>query len=105
MSTPIDADELRRRLSDEHPPTVLDVRSSWEFRRGRIAGARHAPFWQPWRLRRACDAAAGEVVVTCGHGPRAWMAAGYLRLTGDRSVRLLRGHMSGWLRRGLPLER
>lgn len=104
MNDPIEAERLLQRLDAAGPPLILDVRSAWEYRRGRVPGARHVPFWRPLRLQRACRGKA-EVVVICGHGPRAWMAAAWLRLAGTARPRLLRGHMSGWKRRGLPLER
>jgi hydroxyacylglutathione hydrolase len=44
------------------------------------------------------------MTVYCGHGPRAWIAKGLLRLRGFRRVSLLAGHMRAWRRAGRPLE-
>lgn len=104
VNTPLECHELQARRDAGKQPLVLDVRSRWEYRRGHIPGARHVPFWQPWKLRAACPADPGEVIVTCGHGPRAWLTAAILRRRGI-PARLLRGHMTRWKARGLPLDR
>ncbi len=84
---------------------ILDVRSAREFRAGHVPSARRLPFWSPLVRRPSIDLAHGEpLVVYCGHGPRAWIAAAALRARGFREVRLLRGHMRAWRRAGKPLE-
>ena len=104
MSDTRTVEQLRRAIESGAAPVVLDVRSRREFASGHIPGARHVPFWQAWfraipRLRH------GEpVVVYCGHGPRAALAASLLRLRGISTVRLA-GHMAGWRREGAPEER
>lgn len=102
----ISPDELLRRMSAADPPTVVDVRSGLEYRRGHIPGAVHVPFWKaPFVTRRIPAGPDDPVVVTCGHGPRAGLAMVALRLAGFRDVRYLSGQMSRWIRRELPLER
>jgi rhodanese-related sulfurtransferase len=46
-----------------------------------------------------------ELVLTCEHGPRAQMAQRILAVYGYRKTTLLDGHMAGWKRAGLPLEK
>jgi len=46
-----------------------------------------------------------EGVITCEHGPRAWMAKCLLTTYGYRGVTLLEGHMLGWRKANLPLEK
>ena len=87
-------------------PIVFDVRSASEFRRGRIPGARHLPFRSPdWGVLAASMPADAAIVVYCGHGPRAWLAARRLRRLGFTHVQCLRGHMHGWRLAGLNEER
>lgn len=98
-------EELSDRIGRGDAPRIVDLRSAWEYRRGHLPGAVHVPFWQtPWRASEIV-AAQGRTVLVCGHGPRAWMAGGALRLAGHRDFVMLRGHMAGWLRRGLRVER
>jgi rhodanese-related sulfurtransferase len=87
-------------------PVILDVRSALEFSAGHLPGAVHLPFWSAlFRAGRIAARRDDPVVVYCGHGPRARMAARALRLRGFRDVRLLWGHLAGWRDAGLPLER
>lgn len=98
--------ELARRLATKNHPIVLDVRSGMEYKAGHIPGAIHAP-----NLKILLNMALlpvdknTELVVTCEHGPRARMAQGLLSLYGYKNSVLLNGHMSGWRRAGLALER
>ena len=86
-------------------PTVLDVRSRWEFARGHVPGAVHIPFWTlPMRVSELSQSRDLPVVVYCGHGPRAWFAGAVLRANGFRQVVYLEGHMSKWKRAGLPQQ-
>jgi hydroxyacylglutathione hydrolase len=87
-------------------PAVLDVRSRWEFSRGHVPGAMNVPLQ---KLIAAPPALAGwrerPIVVYCGHGPRAQMAAVMLRRHGFHRLSLLAGHMAGWRRAGFPQQR
>jgi rhodanese-related sulfurtransferase len=98
--------ELARQLKSKTPPCVVDVRSGFEYRSGHIAGAVHAPALKIlFGLAPLPKAKQASLVVTCEHGPRAQLASGLLRLRGYRNVVLLVGHMSGWRRAGLPVEK
>jgi rhodanese-related sulfurtransferase len=104
----IPGEELDRQIRAGTAPAVLDVRSRREYERGHVPGARHAPFWQLWSralVRRLALRPSHAVVVYCGHGPRAYLAAGFLRRQGVRDIVLLDGHWAGWRRAGLPVER
>jgi rhodanese-related sulfurtransferase len=97
---------LHRHILDGSAPFVLDVRSRAEFVAGRVPGAINVPFW---RLAFPGGAQAlprdSPIVVYCGHGPRARMAAVLLRRAGFHRLSELAGHMAGWRRDGLPEER
>jgi rhodanese-related sulfurtransferase len=85
-------------------PTILDVRSRREFVGGHVPGALHFPFWT-MLFRAARIPRAEPVVVYCGHGPRAHLAAAAMRLYGFQRVIYLDGHMSQWRKEGLRQER
>jgi hydroxyacylglutathione hydrolase len=100
------ARELAKKIQAGQAPCVLDVRSGFEFNSGHIPGAVHAPLLKILLRRMALT---GEkqalIVLTCEHGPRAHLARTLLGLIGYRNLQLLDGHMAGWRRAGLPLER
>jgi rhodanese-related sulfurtransferase len=97
----IGAADLLEQIDRGTAPLILDVRSRVEFGRGHVPGARHVPFWMPWRLRRLSASRGDPVVVYCGHGPRAWLAGRVLQRDGFRGVTYLAGHFSRWHRDGL----
>lgn len=101
----ITAEALLNRIASGTAPVILDVRSRLEYARGHVPGARHIPFWLVGRQVRQvgapCDA---EVVVYCGHGPRAIVAARALRRQGYTQVSFLEGHFSQWRRAGFREE-
>ena len=87
-------------------PVVLDVRTRWEFSRGRVAGAKHIPFWAlPFRMSELGADRHAPIVVYCELGPRAHMARAVMRICGFRRVMTLAGHWAAWKRSGLPRER
>jgi rhodanese-related sulfurtransferase len=99
----ITADELAGRIAAGTAPVILDVRSAREFARGHIPGAIHIPFWRIGsRIDRIPAKTGDEVVVYCGHGPRAAWAEAALRRRGYRRVIDLTGHWAGWTVAGLP---
>jgi len=98
--------ELIKRIKSKQVPAILDVRSGFEFRNGRIPGAIHAPNWKILlRLAGIPSDKNAELVVTCEHGPRAQLAKGLLGLLGYRNVALLEGHMAAWRHAGRPQEK
>jgi rhodanese-related sulfurtransferase len=102
----ISAEDLLTRIESGAAPVIVDVRSRAEFAKGHVPGARHIPFWRISRqigeLPIASDA---EVVVYCGHGPRAMIAGRALRRKGFRRITYLEGHFSTWRTRGLREEK
>ena len=97
---------LLDRIDRRDAVTVIDVRTAKEFADGHVPGAVNIPFQQ--MARRAAEVGGawhGEIVVYCGHGPRAWIAGAALRRAGFRHVSYLRGHWAGWRRARLRVER
>lgn len=101
----ITAQALLTRIDSGAAPVVIDVRSKREFADGHVPGAHHVPFW---RISRQIDALAAprdaEVVVYCGHGPRASVAGLALRRKGFTRVLYLDGHFSQWRSAGFREE-
>jgi rhodanese-related sulfurtransferase len=96
--------ELLRRIDNGEAPAILDVRSPAEFAHGHVPGAVNVPFNAIGsRMSEVPGGRSGELIVYCGHGPRAFVAAMMLRRLG-RQVRYLRGHWAGWQRAGLRKE-
>lgn len=98
--------ELMQRMKSKNPPTLVDVRTIFEFRKGHIPGAIHA---QTWKILLRLDSIPSdknaELVVTCELGPRAGIAKSLLNAFGYRNVVLLAGQMAGWRKAGLPQEK
>ncbi|OGU09242.1 MAG: sulfurtransferase [Geobacteraceae bacterium GWC2_58_44] len=98
------AQELLSRMKSKNPPTLVDVRTGFEFRKGHIPGAIHAPTWLILlRLAPIPSDRQAELVVTCELGPRARIVKVLLGAIGYRYVVLLEGQMAGWRRSGRPL--
>ncbi|MBK5274800.1 MAG: rhodanese-like domain-containing protein [Desulfuromonadales bacterium] len=95
--------ELLKRFQSKNPPAVIDVRTIFEFRKGHIPDAIHAPTWKILlRLAPIPSDRNADLVVTCELGPRALIAAGLLKAFGYRNVVLLTGQMAGWRKDGHP---
>ena len=104
-TTSITAHELLARLDEGERPFILDVRSEREFAAGRVPGAVNIPFNQvSSRFAEVPGTQADELVLYCGHGPRAYMAATALRSAGRKRILYLTGHFSGWERAKLRVE-
>jgi hydroxyacylglutathione hydrolase len=100
------AKELLQRITTKTAPVVLDVRSGIEFNAGHIPGAIHAPNLKILlKMAKLPEDKTSLLVITCEHGPRAQMAQGLLGMYGYKNTTLLDGHMSGWRRDGLKIEK
>jgi rhodanese-related sulfurtransferase len=81
---------------------VIDVREPYEWQAGHIAGTRHVEL-----SRLAAEASTLDrerpVIFTCRVGNRSAMATDAFRASGLRAYNL-RGGITEWVRRGLPIE-
>ena len=92
----ITAQELRAALASEHPPALVDVRETWEWRIGNLEalGARHLPLD---RLMASIDSfPEREVVLVCSVGTRSHAAAVALLAEGRAGVSHLAGGLKTW---------
>jgi rhodanese-related sulfurtransferase len=105
MASMSSADLLRRLGAEDMPSCILDVRTAREYDAGHLPGAVNIPFTEIGGRAGELPADRGqEIVVYCGHGPRAWLAARRLRGLGYRRLVYLRGHWAAWRKAGLPVE-
>ena len=99
------ADKLEELLELWLAPVVLDVRSGLEFKSGHIKGAIPAPLQNLLKSTAAAVKQKSDpLVIICEHGPRAQIAAMYLKFRGYKSVELVDGHMSQWRGSSRPME-
>ena len=104
--THISATDLEQLIAQGTAPTIIDVRSSYEYQAGHIPGAIHIPFWSALFRVDEINAPKDElVVVYCAHGPRAGFGKFALIRAGYTQVLYLDGHMSGWYKAGLAVEK
>ena len=101
----ISAEELYQRLLIHNAPFILDVRTRAEFAVGHIRGAVNIPHLElSDRLGEIEKHKRWEIIVHCERGGRASSAAMVLQIGGFFNVRQLRGHLTEWRKKGLPLE-
>jgi rhodanese-related sulfurtransferase len=81
---------------------LVDVRETYEWDEGRIAGARHVEMDQ---LSEQAESLSGDppVVFYCRTGARSAVAAQAFRASGLEAYNLA-GGLVAWVERGLPLE-
>jgi rhodanese-related sulfurtransferase len=97
---------LLARIAAGTAPAILDVRTEREYASGHVPGAVHVPFWAVAKRIDVIPARREEeLVVYCGHGPRALIAGRALRKHGFSHLVFLDGHFSQWRRAGLREER
>lgn len=97
--------ELLARIDRGESLRILDVRSEGEFAAGHVPGAVNIPFTRLLSRSDEVPGSAGdELIVYCGHGPRACIAAAALRIRGWRRIAHLSGHWAAWRRAGLRIE-
>ena len=99
-STELDPERVAEVLAEGWQ--VIDVRESYEWEAGRIAGTRHIPVG-----RLTAEAATVDperpVVFYCRVGSRSTLAADAFRASGYDAYNLV-GGITEWARRGLPIE-
>jgi rhodanese-related sulfurtransferase len=102
----VQASELFQRIQSNRAPVIIDARTGMEFKHGHIPGAINAPSRKILlKTARLPEDRNAELVVYCGHGPRAMIAKRLLGLRGYRNVDLITGHWKLWRNAGLPVEK
>lgn len=99
-------ESLKNQLNAKTPPVVIDVRTSFEYHNGHIPGCLNLPVYTLLFSRgKLPQDRQTLLVITYEHGPRAVLAKGMLGLLGYKNCDLLEGHMLGYRKKGLPLEK
>ena len=91
----IGAAELAERLGRGEDVVLIDVREPHEFEIARIEGARLMPLNQVPERVSELDSAR-EIVLHCHHGVRSLRALEFLRQSGFRKLKSLRGGIDAW---------
>jgi rhodanese-related sulfurtransferase len=87
--------ELRERLAEEDPPTLIDVREHDELALANIGGALHMPLAEFESAVRVLDRNENYVVI-CHHGIRSAHAAELMAERGFTRVANLLGGIDAW---------
>ena len=100
------ASELLQRIRSNRAPVIIDARTGFEFKRGHIPGAINVPLRKILlKTARLPEDRNAELVIYCGHGPRAMIARRLLALRGYRNMDLITGHWKLWRNACLPVEK
>jgi uncharacterized membrane protein YdjX (TVP38/TMEM64 family)/rhodanese-related sulfurtransferase len=102
----IEANELKHRLDQSDPVTVIDVRGPDEFTGalGHIAAARNIPITElNSRLAELSGLEGSPIVLVCRTDKRSAAAARTLHAAGFSEVNVLREGMERWNEAGLPV--
>jgi rhodanese-related sulfurtransferase len=84
---------------------LLDIRSSDEFARGHMVGAKNIPADQlPNRLSELSPKKTASVILVDTKGLKTSAAAALLKKEGFSEVATLEGGVEGWKNAGLPLK-
>jgi len=102
--TQIEPQQLLKRIQNEQPLIIFDVRSEGEYAQGHIKGAINIPYDQIGNQKNTIDIYRDQkVVLYCHSGRRAGIAAGMLQKQGFTKLIDLNGHMILWDKLQYPL--
>lgn len=101
----VSLDEVKRRMDEDQPMVLVDVREKDEYRQGFIPGAVHIPrgFLEMQAEKRLLDKSA-PLVVYCAGGIRSAFAAKSLTELGFENVESANPGFSRWKDFGYPIE-
>ena len=90
--------KLKEKIKNKENITILDVRTSEEYNRGKIDGAANIYIDD---LRKNLDKldAGSEVIIYCRSGYRAYQAFRILKNMGFKNIKILNGSYLSWIRK------
>ena len=98
MDYEITPEELKAKLDQGEPFTLLDVREPWEFETAHMAGAKLLPMGDvPSRAHQELDPE-DHIVVVCHHGVRSMNVTAWLRQQGFGKAQSMHGGIDAWSR-------
>jgi rhodanese-related sulfurtransferase len=99
MDYEITPEEVKAKLDQGEPFTLLDVREPWEFETAHMARAKLIPMGDiPSRGNQELDPE-DHIVVVCHHGVRSMNVTAWLRQQGFEKAQSMRGGIDAWSRR------
>jgi glyoxylase-like metal-dependent hydrolase (beta-lactamase superfamily II)/rhodanese-related sulfurtransferase len=101
----VSVEELAANGAADQDTMVLDVREREAFAAGHIPGALNLPRGQlEWLVDRQLPDSNRRILVCCGNGEIATLAAATLRDLGFARASVLRGGLAAWQDKGFPLS-
>jgi rhodanese-related sulfurtransferase len=98
MDYEITPEEVKTKLDQKEPCTLLDVREPWEFETARMAGTTLIPMGDiPSRVQELDPE--DHIIVICHHGVRSMNVTAWLRQQGFEKAQSMRGGIDAWSRR------
>jgi len=102
--TEIDADAVKSMLEGAEDLVLLDVRSDAEWQTEHLPDARHIDRGKlEFQIEKAVPEANTKIIVYCGGGGRAALAASTLKEMGYQQVISIAGGYRAWKQAGYPL--
>jgi rhodanese-related sulfurtransferase len=99
MDYEITPEEVKGKLDQGAPFTLLDVREPWESEAAHMAGAKLVPMGDvPSRAHQELDPE-DHIVVVCHLGVRSMNVTAWLRQQGFEKAQSMRGGIDAWSRR------
>lgn len=108
IASQVSAAEARRAISspDASRPLLLDVRTSGEWKQGRITGARHADISSgDFDSRVRSIPREANILLYCQSGARSRLAMSRMRSMGFTGVKHMSGGMGAWRSAGFPVAK
>jgi len=96
-------EEVKKEISKNPKPIILDVRQPYEYQGGHIQGAKLIPLGELSSKMNLLPKNQ-EIICVCQSGSRSSSAARHL-LSAGYNVKNMQGGMDLWLRSGLPVSR
>ena len=98
MDYEINPEDVKTKLDNAEPFTLLDVREPWEFQTARIEEAKLMPMGEvPSRAHQELDPEE-HIIVVCHHGVRSMNVTAWLRQQGFDRAQSMRGGIDAWSR-------
>ncbi|HEY63232.1 MAG TPA: molybdopterin-synthase adenylyltransferase MoeB [Caldilineae bacterium] len=99
----LDVYEVKRRLDEGEPLTLIDIREREEWVQGHIPGAKFIPRgFLELRIEEVQPDRDAPIVVYCAGGVRSLLGARDLKIMGYRNVYSMAGGFTRWKNAGLP---
>ena len=99
----VSPEKLNALLAQKPAPTVVDVRSGYDFQKGHIPGAVNAAYNT---IDKAALPKAGTLALYCGNDkcPLSHLAAKTLETLGYKDLSVLEGGITAWIAKGFAVE-